>query len=124
MMKAQTERSKYRETLLVIVLGFSLLYLILDREWMLYVALGTGIIGMLSMKLNQWIHQGWLFIGEKLGFVVNKLVMGALYVAILLPISMLARIFRKDVMHLKPSTKSGFHKRDHLYEPDDLENTW
>lgn len=124
MKKTQKERSKYRETLLVIVLGFSLLYLILDREWMLFTAVGIGIIGMLSIKLNYWIHTVWLFIGEKLGFVVNKIVMGALYIAILIPISLLARIFRKDIMHLRPFAKSGLHKRDHLYEPGDLENPW
>jgi len=124
MIMAQKERSKYRETLLVIVLGFSLLYLIFNHLWMIYTAVSIGILGMLSIKINQWIHISWLFFGEKLGFVMNKLIMGALYFAILVPISLLARIFRKDIMHLKPSAKSGFFKRDHLYEANDLQNPW
>ena len=71
------QRSKYRETLLVIVLGFALLSITrFGRDWMLYVALGTGVLGMLSIHLNRWIHQAWFFIGDKLGFVVSKVVLG------------------------------------------------
>ncbi|MDX2432966.1 MAG: SxtJ family membrane protein [Bacteroides sp.] len=120
----KTEQTRYRETLLVIVLGFSILYLITDREWMLYVALGTGIAGMISMKLNEWIHRAWFFLGEKMGWVVSKVILGALYIVILLPVSTLARISRKEIMNLKSPDKSGYHQRDHLYAPDDLENMW
>lgn len=120
----KTELTKYRETLLVIVLGFSLLYLILDREWMLYLALATGIMGMLSMKLNSWIHKGWFFLGEKMGWVVSKIILGALYIVILLPVSLLAGLFRKEIMNLKSPGKSGFHQRNHVYMAEDLENMW
>ncbi len=124
MMKEQIEKTKYRETLLVIVLGFSILYLIFDHEWMLYTSVGLGILGVLSTPINRWIHLGWIFIGEKLGFVMNKVIMGILYLFVLIPISMLARFFRKDIMNLKPGAKSGFHQRKHLYLPDDLKNPW
>ncbi len=120
----KTERYQYRETLLVIVLGFSLLYLVTDREWMLYLALGTGIAGMLSVRINRWIHHGWFFLGEKMGWVVSKLLLGILYIAILLPVSTLARLSRKEVMNLKSPEKSGYHPRDHQYVPEDLENMW
>ena len=118
------EKVKYRETLLVIVLGFSLLYLILDRDWMLHTALGLGILGMLSVQMNRWIHVAWFFIGEKMGYVISKVVLGALYIAVLVPVSLLARIFRKDLMNLKSPHMSGFHQRDHLFDPGDFENMW
>ena len=124
MMTDLKQKIKYRETLLVLVLGFAILYLIFAHEWMLYTSVGLGILGMLSIHLNRWIHLGWTFIGEKLGFVVNKVVMGILYLAVLIPISMLARIFRKDIMHLKPGGKSSLHQRKHLYLPEDLKNPW
>ena len=118
------ERTRYRETLLVIVLGFSLLYLILDRNWMLYAALGLGIAGMLSVLLNRWIHITWFFIGEKLGFVVSKVVLGAVFYLVLLPMGLLSKLFRKDIFNLRYSGKSGYHRREHLYHPDDFENMW
>ncbi len=117
-------RLKYRETLLVIVLGFAVLYVLLDRVWMLYLALGTGILGMISVDINRWIHVAWFFLGEKLGFVVSKVVLGALFILILLPIALLSRLFRKDPLHLRTPGRSGYHRRDHLYQVKDLENMW
>jgi polyferredoxin len=119
-----SDKARYRETLLVIVLGFSILYLILEKSWMLYAALSAGILGMLSPLINRWIHVGWFFLGEKMGFVVSKIVLGAVYFAVLLPMGFLSRIFRKDPLHLKSPGKSGFHRRDHLYVPEDFENMW
>ena len=118
------DKVKYRETLLVMVLGFSVLYVVLDRSWLLYTALGLGITGMLSAQLNRWIHIAWLFIGEKIGWVVSKVLMGVIYIIVLIPLSMLARVFRKDIMNLKPRSGTGFHLRDHSYEPADLDNMW
>jgi len=120
----QNEKTKYRETLLVIVLGFSILYLIFDHEWMLYTSIGLGVMGVLSTWINKWIHRVWIFIGEKLGFVMNKVIMGILYLVVLIPISMMARIFRKDIMQLKPGAKSTLHQRKHLYTAEDLKNPW
>ena len=118
------EKIKYRETLLVIVLGFAILYLVLDREWMLYVALGAGIAGMISLTLNRWIHKAWFFLGEKLGFVVSKVILGTVFIVILLPLGLLSGIFRKDIMNLRSPGRNGYHQRDHLYQPGDLENMW
>ncbi len=118
------DKAKYRETLLVIVLGFSVLYLILDRSWMLYTALATGIAGMLSLHLNRWIHIGWFFLGEKMGFVVGKVVLGAVFYIVLLPMGLLSRLFRKDIMNLRSPGKSGYYQRDHRYKPEDFENMW
>ena len=81
---ADSEKTKYRETLLVIVLGFSILSLILHLEWMLISALAIGVLGMLSMSLNRWIHVAWFFLGEKLGFVVSKILLGTIFYLLVL----------------------------------------
>ncbi len=79
---------------------------------------------MLSIQLNRWIHMGWFFIGEKMGFVVSKVVLGAVFVAVLVPMGLLSRLFRNDIMNLHSPGKSGYHSRNHLYKPDDFENMW
>lgn len=121
---ADNDKRKYRDTLLVIVLGFSILYLILDRDWMLYTGISAGVAGMLSIHLNRWIHLGWFFVGEKLGFVVSKVVLGAVFYIVLLPMGLLSQLFRKNGMNLRSSGKSGYFQRDHLYRPEDFENMW
>jgi hypothetical protein len=123
--KAQYKaRSRYRETLLVIVLGFALLYLVFDRNWMLYAALGLGITGIISVRLNRLIHIAWLFIGDKVGFLVGKVVLAVIFLCILLPVSLLSRLFRKDLMNLRSPRRPRYHQRDHLYTPDDFVNMW
>jgi hypothetical protein len=118
------QKTAFRETLLVIVLGFMVLYLILGHLWMLYTAVVTGIAGMLSLTLNRWIHQAWFFAGEKLGFVVSRIILGAIYFLVLVPMGLLSRSFRKDPLDLKHRGESGFHRRDHVFRPEDLENMW
>ena len=86
--------------------------------------LATGVLGTISPQLNRWIHLGWFFLGEKLGFVVSKVVLGAVFFAVLLPMGLLARVFRKDQMKLRSPGNDGYHKRDHSYTAADLENMW
>jgi hypothetical protein len=118
------ESVRYRETLLVIVLGFSLLYLFLDHTWLLYVAVLSGIPGLVSLRLNRWIHLGWYFIGEKLGFVVNKIVLGIIYLLVLVLMGMLSRLFRKDILNIQGKGGPAYHLRKHQYTPEDFENLW
>ncbi len=123
-MKQPDTPVKVRETLLVIVLGFLVLHLIFEKDWMIYTSLVAGIAGMVSLRLNRWIHLFWFFLGEKLGFVVGKVVLGIVYLVVLLPMSFLARIFRKDLMNLRAPGKPAFTERDHEYNPDDFIDMW
>ena len=120
----KSDQTKQKETLLVIVLGFMVLYLILDRDWMLYVSLAAGIPGLVSATLNRWIHYGWISLGEKLGFIVSKIVLGTLFIVILLPTAILSRLFRKDPLNLRSPKSSEFHLRDRLYQAEDLRDMW
>jgi hypothetical protein len=78
---------------------------------------------MLSIHLNRWIHVLWFFLGDKLGFVVSKVVLGAVFIAVLLPMGLLSGIFRKDIMNLR-SARGSYHSRQHTYGAEDLENMW
>ena len=120
----EPDRVKVRETLLVIVLGFGLLYLWQDRPWMLYTALGAGVAGMISLRLNQWIHRGWFFLGDQMGRVMGKLLLGVIFFLVLVPVSLLSRLFRNDVFQLRKPANGTYHSRDHLYRAQDLENMW
>ena len=120
----ETDRAKVRETLLVIVLGFGLLYVWMDRTWMLYTALGAGVAGMLSFRLNRLIHRGWLFLGDQMGRIMSKLLLSVIFFLVLVPVSLLSRLFRKNGLQMKKPANGTYHARAHLYTADDLENMW
>ncbi len=118
------ETSKLRETLLVIVIGFTVLHVVFDQTWMLYLALGIGILGTSSVKLNKFIHTGWFWLAHKLGAVVGKIILGTLYFVLLLPLGLLSQLIRKDLMHLRSHRRYGYNNREHQYVPEDFENMW
>lgn len=122
--EGETDRAKVRETLLVIVLGFGLLYLWLDRTWMLYTALGAGLAGMVSLRLNRLIHQGWFFVGDRMGRIMSKLLLSVIFFLVLVPVSLLSRLFRKNGLRMKESANGTYHSRAHLFTADDFENMW
>ena len=117
-------RSTARETLLVIVLGFGGLYLWLDRPWLLYTALIAGVAGMLSLRLNRWIHRGWFFLGDQLGRVMGKVLLGVIFFLVLFPLSLLSRLTGRKAIQLKKPENGTYAPRDHVYTRDDLENMW
>jgi hypothetical protein len=118
------KNEKTQEALLVITTGFLVLFSIYKNEWMLFVALGAGLVGVFVKPLAVFIAKGWFKLGELLGFVVSKVVLALLFYILLVPIAFFYNLFNKDTLDLKRQNKSLWHKRDHDYKPADLNNSW
>jgi hypothetical protein len=118
------KKEKTLEALLVIITGFLLLFLIYEKEWMLYVSFGTGIAGILVKPLATLLAKGWFKLGDLLGFVVSKVVLAVMFFIILTPIAFLYNIFNRDTLHLKRKEKSLWSDRNHSYVADDMNNSW
>ena len=90
----------------------------------LFVAAGIGIAGIISDKLTHWIHGAWFFLADVMGYIMSKVILGTLFVVVLLPVALMAKIFRKDIMMIKKGYPSYFVENPISYEPKDLENPW
>jgi hypothetical protein len=117
-------KARIKETLLVITLGFIALYMKFEKLWLLYIAFGVGFGGLVSGRLAGLIHKGWYKLGDVLGFIMSRIVLGTLYYVILVPTGALAKLFRKDFMYLRKRNDSYYHERNHLYRPEDLTDPW
>lgn len=123
---------KVKDTHIVIAVGLMVIYLLSNRhnteltsrDWLLYAAAGVGFIGFTIPPLAKIIHKVWFWIGDKMGFVVSKLILGALFVVLVIPLSLVSRIFRKDLMLMKGNKPSSYLERDHVYSAEDFENPW
>jgi hypothetical protein len=118
------KKEKTLEAILVIATGFLLLFLIYDKQWMLYVSFGAGIAGVFVKPLASLLAKGWFKLGELLGFVVSKVVLATMFFIFLVPIAFFYNIFHKDTLQLKRTEKSLWKVRDHNFVSDDLKNTW
>ncbi len=71
------------------------------------------ILGLLNSKLLSPLNNLWIKFGEILGKIIAPIVMAVVYFLILTPISLLVRLFGKDLIEMKfnNSVKSYWIKR-------------
>ena len=59
------------------------------------------ILGLLNSKLLSPLNKSWIKLGEILGIIIAPIVMALVYFVILTPISIIIRVFGKDLLGLK-----------------------
>ena len=59
------------------------------------------ILGLLNSKLLTPLNKSWIKLGEILGVIIAPVVMALIYFVILTPISLIVRLFGKDLIGLK-----------------------
>ncbi len=117
-------KEKRLETLLVIVAALIGAWFIFEKKWLLLVAFGLAIIALFIPLLGDLLTKGWLKFSELLGFVMSKVLLGAVFFIFLTPISWLYRLFSKDSLQLKRHPETYWKDRNHSFTKKDLENTW
>ena len=118
------KKEKQLEAIVVIVTGMILLYFVYKSMVFLYIGLGVGISAIAIKPLAKLIALGWYKLGDLLGFVVSKVVLGAMFYLLLTPIAFFHNLFNKDTLKLKRTNNSLWIPRDHQYEDKDLKNIW
>ena len=71
------------------------------------------ILGLVNSKILSPLNMGWIKLGEILGIIIAPIVMAFVYFLIVTPISLLVRLFGKDLIGMKFSNnlKSYWIKR-------------
>ena len=70
-------------------------------------------LGVFNSKILTPFNKAWIKLGELLGRIIAPIIMGAIYFFILTPISLLVRLFGKDLLNLKKNKdKTYWIKRD------------
>ena len=59
------------------------------------------ILGAINSKLLSPLNKAWIKFGEILGLIIAPIVMGIVYFVILTPVSLIVRLFGKDLLGLK-----------------------
>ena len=59
------------------------------------------ILGLINSKILSPLNKLWIKFGEILGMVIAPLVMALVYFIVLTPVSLIVRIFGKDLLDLK-----------------------
>ena len=59
------------------------------------------VLGILNSKILSPFNKAWIKLGEFLGTIIAPIVMALIYFVVLTPISLIVRIFGKDLLELK-----------------------
>ncbi|MHA4808550.1 hypothetical protein ACX0G9_10615 [Flavitalea flava] len=117
-------RRKQLETIIVLVL-FLLVLARWQRSWNYVYAGGALLFLSLAWPLfSKNLALYWMKLGEGMGFISGKILLTAVYVLIVLPVSFFARRGGKLNIRLKPRGKTNYKDRDHTYSPADFQDPW
>ena len=81
--------------------------------FLVIIALIFLVLGLLNSKILSPLNNAWIKLGELLGRIVAPIVMAIVYFIVLTPISLIVRLFGKDLIGMKfsNSIKSYWIKR-------------
>ena len=95
----------------VVFLGFGLWPLTKNQPVnliLISIAVIFLILGIFNSKILSPFNNLWVKFGELLGRIIAPIVMALVYFLILTPISLLVRVFGKDLLELKFSKKNSY----------------
>ncbi len=118
------EKDTSKTTILIISLGFILLYLLLNNPWFLYITIGLITIGAFSNWGSHKIEFLWFKLSLIFSKIFPRLLLSILFYFILFPISVLSKIFTKDPLFLENNNNSTFKDVIAKDFKADMEKTW
>jgi hypothetical protein len=119
--KPELEKVK---SILIITLGFLLLFILFKKPVLLYISLGVGTVSLMSPIMMEFVLLIWDKIALILGWINTRILLAAIFYLFLLPIALLTRLTARNLLQLKNTGGSVFNTRNHTYTKEDLENTW
>lgn len=118
------KREKNLETMLVITVGFLVIYLFTKNNIFLTISLVAGLIGIFSNFLSSKVTWVWNKIAHYLGLINGTILLSIIFFIILTPIAFLYKLLKKDTLKLSKQNGSIYSERNHTYQSNDLKNVW
>lgn len=116
---------KSKETMLVITVGFLVLYKLMHHQWMLITALVIGLIGVFSFYLSKKIDWLWGKLSLVLGYVSNTIILTICFYLVITPVALIRRLFgKKGMLSVDKNKSTNFVAAKHAYEKKDFEKLW
>tara|TARA_X000000950_G_scaffold263225_1_gene335261 strand:+ start:58 stop:438 length:381 start_codon:yes stop_codon:yes gene_type:complete len=107
-MKSQSSNRSFGLLFFIVFLIFGLWPLknSLDPNlYFIFISIFFLSLGLINSKILSPLNKIWVKFGELLGIVIAPIVMALVYFIVLTPVSLIVRIFGKDLLGLKFSKK-------------------
>jgi hypothetical protein len=118
------KKDQSKTTILVIVIGFMLIYLKFHWKWAIMTSLIVGLLGLISPFLSRQIDWLWMKLTVVLSYVVPNILLSIVFFVFLFPISLISRLFKKDPLMLSKDYKSYFIDMNKTVDKKSFEKIW
>ncbi len=113
------KRKEQYKALAIIWVGFTLIGWRLHQWWLMAAAGIVLVAGLVSPYVLVRVTDGWKWVGEQIGAVTSRIILGVVFIVFLSPIAFFYRLFAGG--KTKGSPGSFFVERNHTYAASDLE---
>ena len=118
-MNIKSTRKQLREFSLLLGIGIPLFFgtlipLILNhhiRIWTIFIGIPILIIGLLSPNKLRPVYKFWIYIGDTLGWINSRIVLGLVFLFVLQPISLIMKLSGHDPLRMKKSKKKSYREK-------------
>ena len=118
-------KSEPVKTVLIIAMGFIVVFLLTNWKWAIVVSLIVGVTGLSSLYLSKKIEFLWMKLTWVLSLIIPKILLAAIFFFILFPVSLLSKLFRKkDRLMLTGKLKSTYRVCTKSFDKKSFENPW
>ncbi len=119
-MKSDTSKS----SILIISMGFLILFLIFSWKWAIFVSLIVGIVGIISNTLSRMIEWGWMKLARLLSYIIPSILLGIVFYLVLFPLSLISKLFIRDPLMLLNKHNTYFIDTKKEFNKKSFEKTW
>jgi hypothetical protein len=119
-MKKDTSKS----TMLVISMGFLILYLLFSWQWAVIVSLVVGLMGIVSNALSKRFEWVWMTLSRIFSYVMPSILLGIIFYLFLFPLSLLSKLFTKDPLMLLKKYSTYFVNVEKTFDKKNMEKPW
>jgi hypothetical protein len=87
--------------------------------WLLGPGLALVVLGLIFPRSLKYVYLAWMSLAIVLGFVVSNVLLTLLFLFVITPIGLTARLFRKDFLRLqiRPDDPTYWIRRDRTAQP-------
>lgn len=112
-----------KSTVLVISMGFLVIYLFTGITAFLYIAATIGILGIFD-SMSKIIDKLWMGLAKILGYIIPNILLALIFYLILFPLALISRLNQKDPLLLSPDHDTYWVPDEKEPDKKSLEKTW
>ncbi len=80
------------------------------RSWTIFVGLLVFVIGISSPSLLYYPYRSWISLGNVLGWVNSKIILGLVFIIVLQPIALVMRVVGYDPLRTRRKRESTYRE--------------